>query len=239
MQPQRVIIHNNRNEKLVGYLYKGTTKTLIIVCYGIEAPKESHFRDLLNPYFSEIVERSGASVYSFDFSGMGESKGKNFISLRQRDKEVKSVIDYFSSTYDRIILYGFSLGGLSAAIGTLHNKNIVGLITVNGFFTFNPKRLFRTNLVILLSYLISKPRFAHELYYRKKELKIKAISVPTLVVYSDNDTFVNPGQSVVFFNELQTKKKLVTIKSDDHMLEKEYIQIPPQIALWMKEEGLS
>ena len=97
MKTQRVIIHNNRNEKLVGYLYQGTAKTLIIVCYGIESPKDSSLRKLLAPYFSEIVKRSGASVYSFDFSGMGESEGKEFISLRQRDKEVKIVIDYFLS----------------------------------------------------------------------------------------------------------------------------------------------
>src|SRR6185437_13075701 len=141
MQSQRVIIHNNKNEKLVGYLYKGTTKTLIIVCYGIEAPNKNNIRDLLTPYFTDIVKRSGASVYAFDFSGMGESEGDNFISFRQRNKEVATVIDYFSSMYDKIVLYGFSLGALSSTIGSLRNKNIAGLITVNGFFSFNPRYL--------------------------------------------------------------------------------------------------
>jgi len=238
MQSQRVIIHNNKNEKLVGYLYKGTTKTLIIVCYGIEAPNENNIRDLLTPYFTDIVMRSGASVYAFDFSGMGESEGDDFISLRQRDTEISTVINYFSSQYDKIVLYGFSLGGLSSAIGVLQNKNIAGLITVNGFFTFKPIYLFQTNLFILFSYFFTHPRFARELLYKKKKLQIHNIKVPTLVVYSDNDNFVNPKQSIYFLNKLSTKKKKAVIKSNDHMLAKEFLQIPPHIARWMKEEGL-
>jgi pimeloyl-ACP methyl ester carboxylesterase len=239
MKSQRVIIHNQKNEKLVGYLYKGITKTIIIVCYGIESPKNSSLQKILPLYFSEIVKRSGASVYAFDFSGMGESDGKNFISLRQRDKEVKLVIDYFSSDFDTILLYGFSLGALSAAIGTLHNTNVAGLITINGFFTFSPTKLIRINVLILLSYLFARPHFTREMYYRRKELTIDKIKVPTLVVYSNNDNFVKPEQSIGFFNKLQTKKRKVTIKSDDHMLEKEYVEIPPQIAQWMHEEGLA
>jgi len=241
MKPHRVIIPNNKNEKLVGYLYKGTAKTLIIVSHGIEGnntPSDPFLRKIIPEYFSEIVKKSGASVYSFDFSGYGESEGENFLSLRQRDKEIKSVINYFSEQYDKIILYGFSLGGLSSAIGALHNKNTAGLITVNSFFTFNPLHLLPSNVIITFSYLLAKPRFALELYYRRKNLKIANIKVPTLVVHGDNDNFVNFKQSVAFFKKLNTRKKFFSIKSKDHTLKKEYIQIPPEIAKWLKEERL-
>lgn len=240
MKPQRVTIPNNKNEKLVGQLYKGKSDTLIIVCYGIEGSEtlDPYLQKILPEYLSDINEKTYASVYSFDFSGYGESEGDKYLSLRQRDEEIKTVVDYFSGHYKKIILYGYSLGGLSVAIAALHNKKISGLITVNGFFTFNPFHLFYTNLLIVLSYMFAKPRFASELIYRKRELQIKKITIPTLIVYAAKDKFVSPKQSLSFFNTLRTKKKIFTVQNDDHLLKKEYKQIPPQIALWMKEENL-
>lgn len=240
MKPQRVTIPNNKNEKLVGDLYKEKSKTLIIVCYGVggSISLDPFLRKILPEYLSDISEKTSASVYGFDFSGEGNSEGKNFLSLRQHDKEIKTVIDYFSAQYAKIILYGYSLGGLSAVIGALHNKKVEGLITINGFFTLKPSNLFRVNATIILSYLVMHPPFALELYYRKKELKVHNITIPTLVVYADNDKFVNPKQSISFFNALRTKKKIFAIHGDGHLLKKEYKQIPPQIAQWMKEENL-
>lgn len=161
------------------------------------------------------------------------------MSLRKRDADIKSVIDYFSPEYDKIILYGFSLGGLSCTLAALHYKEISGLITVNSFFTLNPENLYMTNVLIIFSYLFSKPRFVLELFYRKRELKINQITVPTLVVYSDTDKFVNSNQSKAFFTQLQSKKKSFEISSDDHGVAKENLLIPPQIAQWMTEENLN
>ncbi len=240
MKSQRVIIHNNRNEKMIGYLYNGTSKTLIIVCYGIggSTTPDPYLQKILPEYLSDISSKTGASVFGFDFSGEGESEGERFLSLRQRDRDIKTVLDYFSPHYQKIIMYGYSLGGLSAAIASLHNEKIVGLITVNGFFTFNPRHIFPKNVLLVLSYVIAKPRFASELYFRKRELHIGKISVPTLVIYADKDNFVNPKQSISFFNLLRSKKKLYSMGEEDHWLKKEYKQIPPQIAQWMREEGL-
>src|SRR5579872_5002635 len=109
MKPQRVIIRNNRNEELVGDLYNGKSKTLIIVCYGIEGTEslDTYLQKILPEYFSDINKRTQASVYAFDFSGYGRSEGKNFLSLRKRNDEIETVINYFSSQYERIILYGY------------------------------------------------------------------------------------------------------------------------------------
>ena len=64
MKPERVIILNDKKEKLVGYLYKNTSKTLVIICHGI---------DPINGYpgtteVFEFYHQVGASVFSFDFS---------------------------------------------------------------------------------------------------------------------------------------------------------------------------
>lgn len=241
MKPEKIVILNNRQEKLVGYLYKGTSKTIIIVCHGLESinnSPEPYFQKIVPEYFSDINKRTDASIFSFDFSGYGESEGKYSLSLRQHDDEIKTVIDYFSPEYGKIILYGYSLGGLSAAIASLHYKNVAGLIAINGFFTLNLSNLYRSNVSIILSYLLSHPSFGLELYYRRKELKIQNITVPALVVYGDNDSFVKSKQSITFFEKLRTKKKIFTIESSDHGLRKEYMLIPPVIEQWMKEEKL-
>jgi len=69
MKPQRVTIPNNKNEKLVGYLYKNSSKTLLIVCHGLDPINNL-------PVMEEVFKlyyKSGTSIFSFDFSGHGES----------------------------------------------------------------------------------------------------------------------------------------------------------------------
>lgn len=241
MKPEKITILNNKKQKLIGKLYKGSSKTLIIICHGIESANNTADQEmkeiLINEYFPEVVTQTKASVFSFDFSGYGDSEGKEFLSFRQRNSEIHAVLTHFSSQYNNIILYGFSMGAVSATIAALRYKEITGLITVNGFFSFDPKHLFLSHIPLILSYLLSNPRFALELFYWKKYYKVKKIATPTLIVYGDNDTFVSSKQSINFFKQLTTNKKQVSYSTRDHTLRKYYLQLPKEIAKWLKEEG--
>ncbi len=88
----------------MGYLYKNTSKTLLIFCHGV---------DSINSYPGQGVEdvfdfyyQTGTSVFSFDFTGYGESEGKKKISIKQRVSDIGSIVNYFSQKYKKIILYG-------------------------------------------------------------------------------------------------------------------------------------
>ena len=238
MKPQRVIIPNNKNEKLVGYLFMGTSKTLIIVCHGLESnnrPSPPFTPEFTSEYFVNLSHQTKASVFSFDFSGFGESQGKHAVSLIKRNSEVKSVVDYFSSKYEKILLYGNSLGGATSAIAAGKYKSIQGIITVNGFFSLHPKMLYKANILLILSVLMTNPLYVKELYFLVKDLKVDKIKIPALVIHSDKDNLVNSKQSINFFNTLQTRKKLVLIPGNDHGMLKEYMKVPPEVSAWLSE----
>jgi pimeloyl-ACP methyl ester carboxylesterase len=240
VKPLRVTIPNNKKENLVGYLYKGTTNTLIIICHGLESnnhPTEPYFQRVIPEYFDELCRKTGASLYSFDFSGYGESEGQVTISFRQRDADIKSVLDYFidRAEYTHIILYGFSLGGASVAIAAGKYRNIHGMIAINGFYSLLPRHLYKTNVQLILSFLITNPKNIAELYYMIRKIKPQKITIPALVIHSDKDDFVKVMQSVSFYEALRTNKKFVPIRSDDHMMAKEYRELPVAISAWLKE----
>jgi pimeloyl-ACP methyl ester carboxylesterase len=238
VKPQRVIIPNNKNEKLVGYLYKGTSETLIIICHGLESnnvPLPPFTKEIVSEYCDYLSRKTKASVFSFDFSGFGESEGKHMVSLIKRDSEIKSVLDYFVSTYKKIFLYGNSLSGATVAIAASKYKTIRGIITINGFFTFHLSSLYKANIVLIFSLLLANPLYIKELYFLYKHLKTEKIAVPVLVVHSDKDNLVNPKQSIHFFEALQARKKIVAIASSDHGMFKEYMQGPAIVSTWFSE----
>ena len=233
MKREKQIIRNNKKEKLVGYLYKNTSKTLLILCHGVEP--FSGYPDIEEVF--ELYHSTGASVFAFDFSGYGESEGKKTISFRQRDADIKSVLDYFSPHYKDIILYGASLAGISAAIAAGSYKEITKLITINGLFTFNPKNSYVSTVTTLVTYLLLHPYFWSEFYWGIKNLKIQNIKVPTLVVCGEKDTIINSQQSINFYNALKTKKRLIAVRNGDHaLMKKEYLDLRKELPDWISQQ---
>ena len=90
---EKLTIKNSSGEKLAGILYpiKNSGK-LIIFCHGRLVNKD-------NPFYAELcgkLSESGFNVYSFDFSGNGESEGKFEECTISKDVEdIKSAVDFF------------------------------------------------------------------------------------------------------------------------------------------------
>ena len=233
MKPEKITISNNKKEKLVGYFYKNTSRTLMILCHGAESFKDyPGIEGVFEFYYS-----TGVSVFAFDFSGHGGSEGEKFISFKQRDADIKTVLDYFSSEYKDIILYGASLAGVSVAIAAGKYKEITKLVTVNGLFVFNSLRMYPRLVFIILSYLISHPRFWKELYFAMNNLKIQKIKIPSLVIYGEKDKVVSPKQSINFYNKLDTRKKLFAFSNGDHaLMKKEYLKDAEPVLEWIKQQ---
>src|SRR2546429_37908 len=98
MKKKRVVLLNNKNQKLVGYLFKNTSKTILIMCHGIETL--SGFPGMDKVF--EIYYQTGSSIFYFDFTGYGESEGRKNISIQQRVADIESVVNYFSQEYKEI-----------------------------------------------------------------------------------------------------------------------------------------
>lgn len=106
---ERVTFKNSRNLTLVGHLYPSTSESIIVMCHGFMSNKYSRGRfDKLAIAFNEC----GFSALAFDFSGCGESDDDN-LTIEKEVDDLKSAIIYVKSKgYEKIALYGHSLGTL-------------------------------------------------------------------------------------------------------------------------------
>jgi pimeloyl-ACP methyl ester carboxylesterase len=106
---ERVIFKNSRNQSLVGHLYTSESESIIIMSHGFTGDKSEHGR------FDKVAEsfyKSGYNVLIFDFSGCGESDNDTLTVEKQID-DLKSAIKFVKSKdYQKIGLFGHSLGGL-------------------------------------------------------------------------------------------------------------------------------
>lgn len=233
MKKERVIIRNDKNEKLVGYLYKNSSKTVLIFCHG--AAKINGYpgaEDVFDFYY-----QTGTSVFSFDFTGYGESEGKNEISITQRVTDIGRIVDYFSHKYKKIILYGVSFGGISVTIASTKYKKIDKLIVLNGFFSLNPRKLYPKQALSLGLYILARPAIWPEVAYLLHNVSAKRVSVPTLILYGESDKDVKPIQSINFFNELGTEKKLLNIPGGDHtLMDKAKWKYLGPVLKWIKDD---
>lgn len=233
MQKERIVLLNNKQQKLVGYLYKNTSKTIVIMCHGIEILDHVPRIDTV----FQAYHATGASIFYFHFTGYGESAGKNELSIKQRVSDIGNIVEYFSFDYKEIILYGISFSGAVAAIAASKYKKITKLIVVNGFFTIAPHRLYVVQAVGLYLYLLRHPRMLKEYLFLKKNLAVKVITIPTLVVYGKKDRIIRYQQSKDFYKALQTKKDSIVVPNGDHALMRdEDWEITKAVPAWIKKQ---
>jgi alpha-beta hydrolase superfamily lysophospholipase len=240
MKVEKVIIKNKKKERLVGDYYKNNSETLIIICHGLEYINnypDNQLQNLFNGYFVALGTKTGASVFSFDFRGHGESDGKKVISLRNRSEDIKTVVDYFSSNYKDIVLYGFSFGAMSVVIEAAKDSRVRKVIVINGFLSFTLTHLNLIQFRNIFFHILFHPSFIFEIFYWVGHFHIEKITVPTLIICAESDAVAGSVQSKYFYKKLHGSKKLVLLPGNDHMLKAEIDNLPRIIGSWIREQN--
>lgn len=106
---EKVTFTTANQSKLIGYWYQGVNDTAVILSHGFVSNKTSSNR------FTRIAERYnqlGFTVLTFDFGGCGESPDA-VITLNQFIADLEAAKRFTRSRgYQKLMLYGHSLGGL-------------------------------------------------------------------------------------------------------------------------------
>lgn len=106
---KKITFENAQKQPLVGCLYAGQCQTAVILVHGFLSNKRSSGR------FDKIARRFNAVGYpvlSFDFGGCGESVDMP-ISLQSLISDLEAAKAVLRSQgYQKLVLYGHSLGGL-------------------------------------------------------------------------------------------------------------------------------
>ncbi|KAH9603734.1 hypothetical protein KSS87_016042 [Heliosperma pusillum] len=108
-QPEKMIVLNDQNEKLVGLLHDTGSKEIVIVCHGFRSSKEQH----LMVSTSIALENEGISAFRFDFSGNGESDGSfEYGNYMKEVEDLCAVVKYLKGTNRSVsAIVGHSKGG--------------------------------------------------------------------------------------------------------------------------------
>jgi len=199
---------------LVGILNKKSNTTLMVICHGVGGSKDF-------PSIKKLADAlwvKGFSVFRFDFSGVGESDGFFITTIDQEVQDVGAVLNYFRA-YKKIVLIGGSLGALSATLAALQYSNVFALITINGFFG-SPSLDIRHKVLFYTWRLLARvlPIFHQDNLLVTRDLQPENISVPVLVICTNQDRVVDYHQSVDFYDQLKTKKKLAILPLEKHNL---------------------
>jgi pimeloyl-ACP methyl ester carboxylesterase len=208
------IIIPTKSGKLVGILHKKSDTTLMVICHGFGGSKDHASIKRL----ADALWEKGFSVFRFDFSGVGESDGSFMIHLDRQVQDVSDVLSHFRA-YKKIILVGGSLGALSATLATLQYANVSALVTINGFFGSPALDVRHKALYYGWKVLAGTlPSFQRDNLLVTNLLQPEHISVPVLVICTKNDRVVDYRQSVDFYGQLKTKKKLEILPLEKHNL---------------------
>ena len=105
MKEKKIIYKNYRGQKIVGLLIDNGKDFIVIHCHGYGTNKASKTATSLG----EALDKLGMSFCRFDFSGFGESDGK------EKDVRVSNAIDDLKSTIKYLKTIGFTNFGLSGS----------------------------------------------------------------------------------------------------------------------------
>lgn len=116
---------NSRGLSLAGTLYSVDSDTIIIMAHGFTNNRSSNGRfDRL----AESLNKVGYDVFTFDFSGCGESDADAITSINQVDDLYSAIQFAFSNGYEKIGLFGNSFGTLACL--KCYRKEVITMVLV-------------------------------------------------------------------------------------------------------------
>lgn len=157
-----------------------------------------------NYLLMEPFVKKGFQVFMIDYSGFGFSQGKSKRKYVLTDS--KDGLDFLLSRddikYDKLIMYGQSLGGHLAAVSGTQNQDKIDGLVLEG--AFSSHKDVANDRVPFLSRI-----FVREMYSAEKN--IKNYKKPLLIIHSTEDTTIPFKHSKRLFDLANQPKELYSI----------------------------
>ncbi|MBL1280918.1 MAG: alpha/beta fold hydrolase [Fluviicola sp.] len=198
---ENVNFKSSRERIINGWLVKPTSYngTTIYFLHGNSANIPYNFP------LAEPFAKKGYQVFLIDYSGYGFSEGKS----KRKDvlKDANEGLDYLISRkdvkYDKLLIYGQSLGGhLSAVVATQNQEKIDGLV-IEG--AFSSHKDIAADQVPILARI-----FVREIYSAEKNLP--KFHKPIMIIHSTEDARIDFKHGERLFEVANEPKKFYQIE---------------------------
>ncbi len=246
MNIKKEVFNNGRNKKLVSDFYKNSSDTIVIISHGF-LENRNKFK-LLSDIATDLY-KNGLSVLTFDFCGCGESEDEK-LTLSNKINDLSSAIKFAKNKgFKKIILLGYSLGGLI----TLKNysKDINSLILLapvtdkikyslnKRFSKEHLEELEKSNQITInlkndkrKSIVLSKELIEERNKIKQEEL-LRNVNCPVLIIHGKNDKTVPFKDSQKAINILNNNSKLKSIDDTDHRFSSKESEVHKEILTWL------
>jgi len=226
---ENISISEGGQGELAAYIFmpESDCRYVLIICHGFRGAKENSGRIFT---FAEKLIKLGLGVLAFDFSGSGASDGDFAdISLSSQARDLRRVIDYVQSNYNRqVILLGRSFGGSTVLAAVGDNEKVAGYI-----FWSTPVKLHETFTGIVEefarlkadeeleikdeagSYWLKPSFIADFAHHDMNNYLQKLASRPALVIHGAVDEVVDPANALYIYENTQ-HTELHIISGADH-----------------------
>jgi len=247
---ERITFRNSRKLSLVGNLYPSNSKSIIIMCHGFTSDKNSRGRF---PKLATAFNEYGFNVLSFDFSGCGESDDDS-LTIEKEVDDLKSAIVYVKSKgYEKIGLYGHSLGSLICLKNYTHEiKTMVLMGAITDSMKYNWAEFFNKEQMVELKSKGYITQYTSEELRKKiiidremldgfelinqNEL-LKDIKCPVLIIHGNNDEeeklLYEKSKAGMYL--LSTDSELKIIEGADHSFLGQFDIVINLAVDWFKE----
>lgn len=223
----KVHFKNKDGVKLVGILHKPrkNTNSCIILCHGLRADKDEGGRFIA---LARRLVKESFAVFRFDFSGRGESSGK------QQDVSVIKDLECINAAHVFLKQQGYRNFGIlassfaGASVPFFLSKHLCNTQAVTFWYPMldlsqwlkewrpggqRRKELLRKGYFMRKGFKMGN-RIVAETTKLKPWKELEKVEIPMLIVHGDND------QQVPYKNSVRYSKKfgikLVTVHGGDH-----------------------
>lgn len=123
---------SSRGKKLQAYFYTcPDAKGFVLYVHGLCPGHQGYLSDILS------LHRRGYEVFTYDFTGTGESGGKYIASIAQQERDLRSSLKFLGKQPEfkdkKILLYGHSMGGFAVARDVSCSNQVIASASISGF----------------------------------------------------------------------------------------------------------
>ncbi len=243
---QEITISISHKLKLTGLWFpaKKHNDKFIIIVHGYECTLYRSIKYV--PIFAKLG--FDCIVYNQRFHGDSDGKYSSFGYYESKD--LMAVLDYVSRLSDNPIstigTLGSSMGGATVLMNCARDKRVSFCIAESSFASLKTQLLTELKKSHVPHFFYPIMNFLNIIIYRYNFNKVSPIksasqiTVPTMIIHGENDTFVNISSAKNIYSALNCNKSFYAVKNADHgeALNQDKVQYEQQIHNFIKENTI-
>ena len=232
-------------ENLIGLqsLPTNPNNKAVILIHGFGTNKHEWGR---YDFETEHLTRHGYSVFRFDCTGRGESKGDySLTSIDVMAQDLDTICEYVHTTlgFEKYAIIAQSMGTNATIVSSLKTVSTIILCAsisdVDTYLTPIFKEVNKTGISKRISSMGERMEIKHQYWdaYESYNLKeeVSKINKPILFIHGTGDTMIPPINSQEYYDVANEPKKLVLLEGANHHLKPCWEELVREEIKWLKK----